>query len=133
MERRVEEFLKHNHRAVMTTLKSDGTPHSVVVGVGLVDGRLWSSGTQKRVRTKHLRRNNRATVLILGRDNPYSWMAIESRVTILDGPDAVDQNQALYEVLTGGPPENLEEYRRAMVDEQRLIFEFSIDRTYGSY
>jgi PPOX class probable F420-dependent enzyme len=133
MEQRVEEFLKHNHRAVMTTLKSNGTPHSVVVGVGVVDGRLWSSGTQTRVRTKHLRRDNRATVLILGRDNPYSWMAIESRVAILDGPDAVDQNQALYEVLTGGPPENLEEYRLAMVDEQRLIYEFSIDRTYGSY
>jgi hypothetical protein len=54
-------------------------------------------------------------------------------VTILDGPDAVDRNQALYQVITGGLPENLEEYRQAMVDERRLIYEFSIDRTYGSY
>jgi hypothetical protein len=71
--------------------------------------------------------------LLLNRDNPWSWISIDSHVTILDGPDAVDRNQALYEVITGGPPENLEEYRQAMVDERRLIYEFSIDRTYGSY
>jgi PPOX class probable F420-dependent enzyme len=133
MDERIEKFLKDNHLAVMTTLRPDGSPHSVMVGVGLVDGRLWSSGTQDRVRTKHLRKDNRATLLLLNRDNPWSWISIDSHVTILDGPDAVDRNQALYEVITGGPPENLEEYRQAMVDERRLIHEFSIDRTYGSY
>jgi PPOX class probable F420-dependent enzyme len=133
MDERIEKFLKDNHLAVMTTLRPDGSPHSVMVGVGLVDGRLWSSGTQDRVRTKHLRKDNRATLLLLNRDNPWSWISIDSHVTILDGPDAVDRNQALYEVITRGPPENLEEYRQAMVDERRLIYEFSIDRTYGSY
>jgi PPOX class probable F420-dependent enzyme len=133
MDERIEKFLKDNHLAVMTTLRPDGSPHSVMVGVGLVDGRLWSSGTQDRVRTKHLRKENRATLLLLNRDNPWSWISIDSHVTILDGPDTVDRNQALYEVITGGPPENLEEYRQAMVDERRLIYEFSIDRTYGSY
>jgi PPOX class probable F420-dependent enzyme len=133
MDERIEKFLKDNHLAVMTTLRPDGSPHSVMVGVGLVDGRLWSSGTQDRVRTKHLRKDNRASLLLLNRDNPWSWISIDSHVTVLDGPDAVDRNQALYEVITGGPPENLEEYRQAMVDERRLIYEFSIDRTYGSY
>jgi PPOX class probable F420-dependent enzyme len=133
MDERVKNFLKRNHFAVMSTLKRDGTPHSVIVGVGLVDGRLWSSGTLDRVRTKHLRRDNRASLCVLNRENPWSWLTIESRVTILDGPDAVDQNQALYEVITGGPPENLDEYRKAMVDERRIVYEFSIDRTYGSY
>jgi PPOX class probable F420-dependent enzyme len=133
MDERIEKFLKDNHLAVMTTLRPDGSPHSVMVGVGLVDGRLWSSGTQDRVRTKHLRKDNRATLLLLNRDNPWSWISIDSHVTILDGPDAVDRNQALYEVITGGPPENLEEYRQAMVDERRLIYEFSIYRSYGSY
>jgi PPOX class probable F420-dependent enzyme len=133
MDERIEEFLKENHLAVMTTLRPDGSPHSVMVGVGLVDGRLWSSGTRDRVRTQHVRKDNRATLLLLNRGNPWSWISIDSHVTILDGPDAVDRNQALYEVITGGPPEKLEEYRQAMVDERRLIYEFSIDRTYGSY
>ena len=133
MDDRVKKFLTEHHLAVMTTLRSDGRPHSVMVGIGLVQGRLWSSGTQDRVRTGHVRRDNRASLFVFNRDNPWSWLSIESHVTILDGPDAVDQNQALYEVITGGPPENLDEYRQAMVDEKRLIFEFSIDRTYGAF
>jgi PPOX class probable F420-dependent enzyme len=129
----LREFLEKNHLAVMTTVKKDGTPHVAVIGVGLVDGRLWSSATQTRLRTKHLRRDNRSTLCVLNSDNRYSWAGIEARVDILEGTDAVDQNQALYEVLTGGPPENLEEYRQAMVDEQRIIFQFDIQRSYGQY
>jgi PPOX class probable F420-dependent enzyme len=133
MDERVKKFLTEHHLAAMTTLRPDGRPHSVMVGIGLVEGRLWSSGKQDRVRTGHVRRDNRANLFVFNRDNPWSWLSIESHVTILDGPDAVDQNQALYEVITGDPPENLEEYRQAMVDEKRLIFEFSIDRTYGAF
>jgi PPOX class probable F420-dependent enzyme len=132
MDDRVRSFVEKHHLAVMTTLKRDGTPHSVMVGVGLVEGRLWSSGTLTRVRTKHLRRDNRATLFVINRDNPWSWVALESHVAILEGPEAVEQNLALYKVITGGPPEDLEEYKRAMVDEQRIIYEFSIDRAYGS-
>ena len=52
-------FLEKNHSAAMTTLRRDGSPHTVRVGVALVEGRLWSSGTKDRVRTKHLRRDPR--------------------------------------------------------------------------
>ena len=131
MDDRVREFLEQNHSAVMTTLKKDGAPHVAMVGVGLVDGKLWSSGTHTRVRTKHLRRDPRSTLLVLG-PHRYSWLAVESVVTILEGPDAVDQNLALYRALAG-EPDDLAEYRTAMVREQRLIYEFSIERTYGMY
>lgn len=131
MDDRERQFLEENHSAVMTTLKKDGRPHVARIGIGLVEGKLWSSGTQDRVRTKHLRRDPRSTLFVLG-PHPYSWMGIESTVTMLDGPEAVEQNLALYRVLAG-EPEDLDEYRAAMVKEKRLIYEFSIDRTYGQY
>ncbi len=59
-------------------------------------------------------------------------MALESVVSILDGPEAVDQNLALYRVLAGDP-DDLAEYRAAMVSEKRLIYEFSVTRVYGQY
>lgn len=129
MDERVRQFLQDNHAAVMVTLRADGSPHVARVGVGLVDGRLWSSGTHGRLRTKHLRRDPRAALCVIGRDG-YSWLGIEGRVTIHDGPDAPDQNLALYRVLAG-EPDDLDEYLQAMVDEERLIYEFSIERTYG--
>lgn len=39
-------FLEKNHAAAMTTLRADGTPHTVRVGVALVDGKVWISATQ---------------------------------------------------------------------------------------
>lgn len=131
MDDAVRAFLEQNHGAIMVTLKKDGTAHVARVGVGLVDGTLWSSGTQDRVRTGHLRRDPRATLCVFG-DSPWRWMGIEATVEILDGPDAPQQNLALYRVLAG-EPDDVDEYLEAMMREQRLIYEFSILRTYGSY
>ncbi len=125
-------FLERTHSAAMTTLRPNGAPHTVRVGVALVDGKLWSSGTATRLRTSHVRRDPRATLCVLDDSNAYHWLALETKVSILDGPDAVDQNLALYRVLAG-EPDDLEEYREAMVREQRLIFEFAIERSYGQY
>ncbi len=116
----------------MATTKKGGTPHLVRVAVGLVDGRLWSSGTQTRIRTQHVRRDPRATLLVLNDKNPYNWLGIEANVTIHDSDDAPDKNLELYRVIAG-EPDDVEEYKQAMVREQRLIFEFSILRTYGQY
>jgi PPOX class probable F420-dependent enzyme len=128
----VREFLEKNHSAVMTTVKRDGRPHVARVAVGLVDGRLWSSGTQDRARTGHLRRDPRSTLMVLDLSTPYRWVALETTVQILDGDDAVDDNLALYRVLAG-EPDDLEEYRKAMVSERRLIYQFDIERTYGMF
>jgi PPOX class probable F420-dependent enzyme len=124
------EFVASNRSAVMVTLKADGTPHVARVGVGLVDGRLWSSGTQGRVRTRHLRRDPRCTLFVFDDDHRYRWLGLETTVTILDGPDAPEQNLRLYRALAG-EPDDVDEYLRAMVAEQRLIYEFDVTRTYG--
>ncbi len=132
MDEAVETFLRDNHGAVMTTLKKDGTPHVARIGVGLVEGKLWSSSTKTRVRDKHLRRDPRSTLCVLHRETPYKWLGIESRVAIHNGPDAPEKNLPLYRVLAG-EPDDVDEYLEAMVREQRLIYEFSIERTYGEY
>ncbi len=132
MDEKVRQFLEQHHHAVMVTLKADGTPHVARIMLGLVEGRLWSSSTQTRVRTKFLRRDPRCTLCVLDQDNPYHWLGLETKVTILDGPDAPQQNLALYRTIAG-EPKDLDEYLQAMVSDQRLIYEFSIERTYGQF
>ena len=129
MEPKVKEFLERYHKAVQTTLKPDGTPHVARVGVGLVDGKLWGSSTKTRARHKYLLRDPRSALCVL-HDDGYQWLGIESRVTILDGPDAPDLNLRLYRELAG-EPDDVDEYLEAMVNEQRVIYEFSIEKTYG--
>ncbi|HEY7876111.1 MAG TPA: TIGR03618 family F420-dependent PPOX class oxidoreductase [Actinomycetota bacterium] len=131
MEEKVREFLRTHHGAIQTTLRKDGSPHVARIGIGLVDGKLWSSATQTRLRTKHLRRDPRSSLAVLNYQDTYSWLGLDCVVTILDGPDAVDQNLALYRVIAGKDPDDMDEYRAAMVADQRLIYEFEITSAYG--
>jgi PPOX class probable F420-dependent enzyme len=132
MDDRVRAFLERHHAAVMVTLKDDGTPHVARVGIGLVDGKLWSSGTRTRVRTGHLRRDPRSSLFVMDDADAYAWLGLETVVTIHDGVEAVDWNLALYRVLAG-EPDDLGEYRAAMVRDERLIYEFAVLRAYGQY
>ncbi len=132
MDDKVREFLEQHHDAVMTTVKKDGMPHVARVGIGLVDGKLWSSGTQTRVRTEHVRRDPRAALMVLDSSSRYRWLGLECKVTILDGDDAPELNLKLYRALAG-EPKDLDEYLEAMVKEQRLIYEFDVQESYGMY
>ncbi len=98
MDAGVEQFLERNHAAAMATLRPDGTPHVVRVGVGLVDGRLWSSGTQGRVRTRHLRRDPRSTLFVFDpydSSNAWNRLGLETTVTILEGSAAPGEPAAV--------------------------------------
>jgi PPOX class probable F420-dependent enzyme len=135
-------YLENNHSAAMITLRADGTPHVARVGIALVDGKLWSSGTQSRVRTRHVRRDPRATLFVF--DQQFGYLAIESTVRVLDGPDVPDLSVRLFRVMQAGMPHlergtlmwygrelTPEQFRQAMIREQRLIYEFEPRRTYG--
>ena len=145
MERNEQQraFLEKSRGAAMITLRRDGTPHAVRVGIALVDGQIWSSGTQGRLRTRLLRRDPRCTLFVF--ESGYGFLTVEGRVTILDGPDAPDQSVRLFQAMQAGmqsgpPPGQLlwqgkpltiEQFRQAMVDEQRLIYALEIERAYG--
>jgi hypothetical protein len=132
-------FLQDHHSAAMITLASDGTPRAVRVGVAMVDGKLWSSGTKARVRTKRLRRDPRCTLFVF--DPGWSWMALETTVHLLEGPDAPELNVRLFRLMQNRPTGNLswfdgeyeeDDFLRMMVGEGRLISEFEIHRAYGT-
>ena len=143
MDDRLREFLDEHHAAAMVTLGRNGTPHVARVGVALVDGKLWSSGTQGRVRTGHLRRDSRSTLFVF--DPRWRWVALESTATILEGPDIPEMSLRLIRVMQGQPPDSPgpavwngkemtpDEFARIMVEERRLIYQFEIHRHYGLF
>lgn len=113
---------------------------AVRVDVALVDGRLWSSGTQDRVRTGRLRRDPRCTVFVF--DQGFSWLTLETSVTLIDGPGAAADNLRLFRIMQNRPAGPLSwfggeldetAFLQAMVDEGRLIYEFEIHRGYGTF
>jgi PPOX class probable F420-dependent enzyme len=140
---RERAFLKEHRAAAMVTLREDGTPHAVRVGVVLVDGKLWSSGRRDRVRTAHLRRDPRATLFVFGPG--WDYLTLEATVTILDGPEVPEMSLTLFRemqrrmpnaassgnVMWGGEEKTPEEFVRIMEEEGRVIYEFDVKRSYG--
>ena len=135
-------FLAGNRQAAMTTLRRDATPHTVRIGVAVVDGKIWSSGTRDRVRTRHLRRDPRSTLFVF--DGAWRWLSLECRVRILDGRDAPELSLRLFQEMQRGqaPAGRIawfgneyatDEFLQIMRDEGRLIYEFDVVRVYGVY
>ena len=131
-------FLEKNHSAAMITISADGVPKVARVGIALIDGKLWSSGTADRVRTGRLRRDPRSTLYV--HDNAFGFMAIETTVTILDGPDAPALSLRLFRQMQGKPTGPISwfggefedaEFLALMESEQRLIYEFAPHHIYG--
>ncbi len=131
-------FLENNSAAAMITIAKDGIPRAVRVGVALVDGKLWSSGTQDRVRTNRLRRDPRCTLFVF--DKQYAFLTLETTVNLLDGPDAPELNLRLMRLMQNKPTGPLnwfgqeldaEAFLQTMVEQKRLVYEFEIARAYG--
>jgi PPOX class probable F420-dependent enzyme len=145
LSERERAYLAEHHSAAMATLREDGSPHVVRVGVAVVDGRIWSSGTQARVRTRHLRRDPRATLFVF--DDRFGSLSLDSTVTILEGPDVPENSYRLFETMQQGmrpgprpgmlfwegTERTREEFLRIMVEERRLIYQFEVVRTYGLF
>ena len=101
-------FLEANHRAVMATVDSRGRPHAVPVLCALVDGQLWSSGTDLRVRTRYLAARPYASLTVLGKGFWGEWLTVSGPVeTRRERP--VEDNQRLYPAATGRDPHDHEE------------------------
>jgi pyridoxamine 5'-phosphate oxidase-like protein len=147
MDERVQQFLEKNHAAAMISLRPDGTPHVARVAVGLFEGRLLSSGTQTRLRTRFLRRDPRCTLFVFDTQTPSSprWLGMETRVSMIEGPEVVDLSLRFFRALQGRPDDpsatitwygqerTVDEFRQLMVQDQRLLYEFHTERVYGMY
>jgi PPOX class probable F420-dependent enzyme len=128
---RQRAFLEANHRAVMATVDDRGRPHAVPVLCALVDGRLWSSGTDLRVRTRHLAARPHASLTVLGQGFGGEWLTVSGPVETRR-QHRVEDNLRLYRAITGHDPDDLEEYRAAMVAERRLVYVLTPERVYPS-
>jgi hypothetical protein len=132
------EFLRQNRSAAMVTVGTDGFAKAVRIGVALVDGKLWSSGTHQRSRTKRLLRDPRCTLFVF--DPGFLYLTLETTVDLLEGPEAVDFNVRLFREMQGRPEGPLswfggeydeDHFRAIMVEEGRLIYQFDVQRSYG--
>jgi PPOX class probable F420-dependent enzyme len=124
-------FLEENHRAVLATTRSDGGVHMAPVLVTLDgDTTVVISSPETTVKVKNLRRNPYAWVVVMNDRFYGEWMQIEGPVTIETLPDAMEGLVRYYRSISGEHPD-WEDYRRAMVRDQRALIRIEITRVGG--
>jgi PPOX class probable F420-dependent enzyme len=120
-------FAAGRRNAVLTTLRADGRPQQSVIFYGADGDRFTISITATRAKTKNLRRDPRSSLFIFG-DDAFTWVSLDGHVelspvaTSLD--DAVVDQLVEYYRRGNGEHENWDEYRRSMVEDQRLVATF---------
>jgi F420H(2)-dependent biliverdin reductase len=115
-------FLSERHLATLTTLRADGTPHVVPVGVtydpATRTARVITSGTSAKAR--HVR-EGQARVAVCQVDG-RRWLTLEGTAVVRDDAASVADAVARY----------AQRYRQPRENPARVVLEISVDRILGN-
>ena len=128
-------FVRQHRQGVLATLKRDGRPQlSNIVYLVDDDHTILISVTADRAKARNLARDPRASLHVTAGDF-WSYCVVDADVELL--PTAAEPNDATvdalvdwYRAMSGEHPD-WDEYRRAMVDEGRLLLRLTPTHAYG--
>jgi PPOX class probable F420-dependent enzyme len=128
-------FARSNHHSVLTTIRRDGRPQlsNVLHHVG-DDGVVRISVTADRAKYHNLLREPWAALHVT-RDDFYAYAVLEGTADL--SPVASATDDAAVEELVDfyraavGEHDDWDDYRRAMVDDRRVMVRFTPNRAYG--
>lgn len=121
------EVIRVQHRAVLATRRSDGQPQmSPVLAAVDDDGHVTISSRQTAYKVRNLRREPRAWLCVLPDRFFGRWIQVSGPVEIVSLPEAMDDLVAYYR-STAGEHEDWDEYRAAMIAEQRCLIRIRLE------
>ncbi|AGZ50123.1 PPOX class F420-dependent oxidoreductase [Mycobacterium kansasii] len=125
-----------NSIGVLATIKRDGRPQLSNVRYHFDPRTLvfQVSITEPRAKTRNLRRDPRASILV-DADDGWSYAVAEGTAELTapaaaPGDDTVEALIALYRNIAGEHPD-WDEYREAMVTDRRVLLTLPISHVYG--
>ena len=115
------EFWAERHLCTLSTVRPDGTPHVVPIGVTLDQengiARIITHGASWKV--KHVRKAGYAAVCqVDGR----RWSTLEGPAVILDDAESVDEAVRRYALR----------YKQPRVNPERVVIEIRVKRVTGT-
>jgi PPOX class probable F420-dependent enzyme len=120
--------IREQHRAVLTTLRADGTPQMSPVLVAVDDdGYPLVSTRETALKVRNLHRDRRLWLCVLPDRFFGRWIQVEGRADIVSLPDALDGLVDYYRRVAG-EHENWDDYRAAMQRERRVLLRVTLDR-----
>jgi PPOX class probable F420-dependent enzyme len=121
-------YVRANNHAVLATIKKDGSPQLSPVTAGVdAAGRVMISTRQTAYKVKHVRRDPRVWLCVFPDGFYGRWVQLDGTAEIVELPEAMDGLVAYYRDLSGEHPD-WDDYRAAMVRDQRLLLAVTVTR-----
>ena len=128
-------FARDRKNGTLVTIGATGRPQiSNIMFVPGPGDTLRISITDDRVKTRNLRRDQRASLYVQG-DNFWTWVVLDASAEL--SPVAADPHDATVDALVeyyragSGEHPDWAEYRAAMVSDHRLVLTLHVERAYG--
>ena len=120
--------VREQHRAVLATMRRDGTPQMSPVLVAVDDdGRILISTRETAVKVRNVRRDGRIWLCVLPDGFFGRWVQVEGHVEVLSLPEAMDGLVDYYRRVAG-EHDDWDDYRRAMQRERRVLLRVQLER-----
>ena len=121
-------FITPRHKAVLTTVRSDGRPQLSPVAMGVDDhGRIVVSTYPERAKTANTRQDARVSVCVLSDDWDGAWVQVDGQAQVLDMPEALEPLVSYYRSISGEHPD-WDDYRQAMHRQDKSLIRVTIER-----
>jgi PPOX class probable F420-dependent enzyme len=115
------DFVRPRHRMVLTTFRADGALQSSPVTGGVDEhGRLVIASYPRRAKAVNIRRNGRASVVVLSDEFNGPYVQIDGPAEVIDLPDAVEPLVDYFRAVAG-EHSDWAEYREAMVNQGKCL------------
>ena len=117
------DFVRTRHHLVLVTHRADGSPQlSPVTGGVDAEGRIVVSTYPDRAKATNLRRDPRASVLVLSDEWNGAWVQVDGTAEVLDMPsqEAEDGLVEYFRCISGEHPD-WDEYRAAMRQQGKSL------------
>jgi PPOX class probable F420-dependent enzyme len=122
------DFVRPRHHGILVTTRRDGRPQLSPVTMGVdPQERIVVSTYPERAKTHNAARNQQASICVLSGEFNDEWVQVDGTVDVVRQPEAVEGLVEYYRSISGEHPD-WNEYRRAMVEQGKVLLRVTIER-----
>jgi PPOX class probable F420-dependent enzyme len=131
------EWASRHRNGTLVTLRADGRAQSSDISFALIDSLPTISVTDSRAKTANMRRDPRVVLHVSDPAN-WSYVSIDATAELSDvaqdpHDETCDRLVEYYEAVAGEAHPDWEEYRRAMVEDGRLVVTLRPNSAVGQF
>ena len=128
------QVIEAANMGTLATIKRDGRPQLSDVNYTAASGLIRISTRAPLAKTHNLRRDPRASLKVTAKRGGYAVVEATAELSPVSADrhdPVVEELIEVYRLVQGKEHPDWDDYRRAMVEDERLVLRLHVERLYG--